>query len=259
MFVRTSRTAPAALALALGMLCSSCVLAVGRETRFHDGDDHPDGPQVAAGKDGSGAKGEKSAAAKAKKRAQQQRALELAELELQVAQLEAEQATTEAGRAVEEAHREVDEAQRALAHFQDHVMPHELAEAQLALDRADHRRELAKDELDELISMYAAEEFAELTKELVLKRGRKDLEFAERALVLQQAEQQALAGVELPRRRRDLEHELQQAQNGLADAEAAQRQGAIETQVKLLKARHELEDLRADQDGEADDADGEEA
>ena len=150
----------------------------------------------------------------------------------------------------------MNDAQRDLDLFMNHERPKKLAEARLGLDRSEHRRELAKDELDELISMYEAEEFAELTKELVLKRGRKSLEFAERQLELTRKSMALLEGEELPKQQRDLELALQKAEHALRDAELDHERGAIKTDMALTKARNALEDARRakDEANEDDDA-----
>ena len=108
--------------------------------------------------------------------------------ELEIAELEARSSAAEAERGVREAALALAEAERDLAVFKETERPHAIAEAVLELDEADHRRESEQDELNELIAMYAAEDFAAMTKELVLKRGRKNLEFAERELELARAE-----------------------------------------------------------------------
>ena len=179
-----------------------------------------------------------------------ERELLLAQLDLAVAELEAKQSMVEAERALEDAGRELEEADKALALFRDHERPSELAEAQLDLDRSRHRNSLAKDELNELISMYEAEEFAELTKELVLKRGRKSAEFAQRSLALAEAEFALLQSEELPRRERELEQGLREAQQSLADAKRALEVTRIETKIALMKAHNELADA---QESAADD------
>lgn len=186
---------------------------------------------------------------------EQARKLLFSKLDLTVAKLEAEQSKLDADRSVAKAERKLVEAQRALKLFLEHEQPTELAEAQFGLDRSSHRRELAEDELNELISMYEAEEFAELTKELVLKRGRKSLEFSQRGLAFAQAEFDLLQNEELPQRQRDLERELVEAQQGVEDAQRAFKVSGIEIKVALMKAQNEYADLleeQADDDAEQD-------
>lgn len=235
---------------------SSCVLSIGGKAVHHPDNDGDAALTISAGSTASDedadAKGGASAieaSSKADKEARElDRKLHFAELGLVIAELDAKQSTSKAERAVEEAQRGVGDAQRDLDLFLNHEQPKRMAEAQLNLDRSEHRRELAQDELNELISMYAAEEFAELTKELVLKRGRKSLEFAERQLELTRQALALLEGEELPKQRKDLELALAKAQHALRDAELDHERGAIKTDIALTKARNELEDVRREVD-----------
>jgi hypothetical protein len=54
-------------------------------------------------------------------------------------------------------------------------------------------------ELEQIIAMYAGEEFAESSKELVIERSRRGVEQAERSMALQRAERERLESVDLPR------------------------------------------------------------
>jgi len=253
MFISSLRSR---LGTALVPLVASCALAACASTsEVHQAPEEP-APSAATEKDA-----EKDAEDEAVEELKEARELHFAELGLAIAKLDAEHSTAKSDQDLAEAQREVGEAQRKLDLFVNHEQPKELAEAQLGYDRAAHRRELALDELNELISMYEAEEFAELTKELVLKRGRKSLEFSERGLELERQEQAVLQNETLPKRQRDLEHALLKAQQGLASAELSHAKSRIEVEVSLAKAAHKLEDLQreAAKDDDAKDDDGEDA
>ena len=190
---------------------------------------------------------------------EQERKLMFAKLDLAVAELKAKQSGLDAERGLADAERELVEAQKNLQLFLEHEQPTKVAEEQLSLDRSMHRRELTEDELNELISMYAAEEFAELTKELVLKRGRKSLEFAERGLAFAEAEFALLQNEELPQRQRKLEQELVKAKRGVEDAQRALEVTGIEVKVALMKAQDKLDELIEEAaEGDDDDDDGDE-
>ena len=109
--------------------------------------------------------------------------LELARMELELAGMEAEREVQECKRKLEEARREVDEARRAMEHFRA-KSPRELAEQQLDLDRSVQAKTEAEQELREMEATYAKDQFATDTKELVLMRHRKRVEFAARGLEL---------------------------------------------------------------------------
>ena len=58
--------------------------------------------------------------------------------------------------------------------------PAETTQAKISLDQARFSAEHAKDEHAELEAMYKADEFAEMTKKLMLKRSRRQMELADR-------------------------------------------------------------------------------
>ena len=206
------------------------------------------GSQDRASEDGSDTADEALAEKKrelerAHRHADRQHALEQARIDLALAELEVAASRRKAERAVVEARREVDEAQRALAVFLERERPRELAGGRLGLDRAAHRLELEQDELAELTAMYAAEDFAEMTKELVLKRGRKGVEFAERGLELERQKLALLEEETLAKKERDLRAVLAKAQHGLAEAEAGLEQAGLQAEKKLAGARNAIDKL----------------
>ena len=101
--------------------------------------------------------------------------------------------------------------------------------------------------------MYKKEEFAALTKELVINRGKKNLEFANRNLQQEETELAQTRDVELPRKEKDLQMALHKAENKLREEKAAQEKMADENELKLRKAERavdeaqkELDKLKAD-------------
>lgn len=166
-----------------------------------------------------------------------------ARIDLTLAELEAETAQTKAERALAEATRELNEEERALAVFLEHERPQQLDDARLGLDRAEHRLELEQDELGELTAMYEQDDFAELTKELVLKRGRKGVEFAERSLALERAKLQLLEGETLPKKERELRAAVDKARSSVEVAQRGLDQARLEAQKKLDGARYAITKL----------------
>ena len=171
-----------------------------------------------------------------------ERELQRAQMKMQVAALGAGTDRLKAQRKVDDAGRELEQARRALDLFLSYEQPHELAESQLSLDRAHHRRELQVDELKELEAMYAEEDFAEMTKELVLKRGRKNVEFAERSLELAMRKFEVKRTEELPKRQRELEQKVVAAEGELRDAEVGREKNEIQVELDLMEARTKLEE-----------------
>ena len=191
------------------------------------------GAPAAAGEEGEDA---------ARKLADQRWELEQARLDLRSAELDAELALRKADRAVGDAEQDLAEAQVALAAFLEGEREHQLGEAQVGLARQENRAVEARMELEELEAMYAEDEFAGKTKELVLERGRRNLALAERSLELDRIELQLLTETELPMKERELRRELRTAEEELADARTAREQAELDQERKLRKARHTVEE-----------------
>jgi len=168
--------------------------------------------------------------------------LEIAKLEVEVAHISAEAALRKAEQELESARKGLDEQRRELEYFKTVTMPVQLEQAQISHDRSTHRADESLDELRELESMYASEEFAEMTKELVLKRGRRSLELAKRSLEVSAMNMKGLREEELPKKQRALELELLEAEQKLARAETELEKTRIEARVSQMKSRQKIAD-----------------
>ncbi len=189
--------------------------------------------------------------AKARKAEKRAHELELARMELELAGKEAERELQECKRKAEDARRELDEARRAMEHFRV-KSPRELADKQLDLDRSAQGKIEAEQELREMEATYAKDQFATDTKELVLMRHRKRVEFATRGLDLAQAEFNDVKLVDLPRREREHEQKLRDAEAGLRNAEFAVVREELGNRMELARKRWAVAELeRPEDDGEA--------
>lgn len=214
----------------------------------------PVGPQAQEAAEQAKAKAEAKAAA----RLQQQKDLrrkqhELAWLgiERQIALLEQRLRLLGAEQSQQRAARELTEAKRLLDLFLTEQRPRELEERKISLERSVHRADHAKDEYGELVAMYEADEFAKSTKELVLKRGRRELELADRALVAARQEftefekhtlvarerelRQRIETAEQERRKTDLEAEKVRAEQDLAERKFKVQQSELEEAIAELQ------------------------
>lgn len=170
------------------------------------------------------------------------RALQDARIELKIAQAETESSARKAQDDVESAEDELKVASEALDHFLKSERDLELSKAQLDVDRATWGLEAERQELAELEAMYKKDDVAALTKELVLQRGKKGVEFAERGLAHEQREAAMKRDYELPKKLRELEVEKREKENALREARAEQTKAKDEIELKLRKARAEVED-----------------
>jgi len=174
------------------------------------------------------------------------RELELARIELRIAELSNQIKLNSCRSGLRKAERAQADQQQALEHFLGHTQPVTLEKAGIELERSANRAEYAKDEFQELEAMYKAEEFAEMTKELVLKRGRRKLELAERDLALERRSFEMVAKHDLPKERRELEQKLESAREALEAAQLELAKEELSAQVSLAKAQHKLQDLERD-------------
>jgi len=148
----------------------------------------------------------------------------------------------------------VAEAEQALAHFQENEAPLARQREQLDVDGATGRRDDAQAEFDELEAMYAEEEFAQSTKELVLRRGRRSLEHSNRRLVMATEALRHLVEVEQPKKARELAQALDgkrsdrtAARVALQRAELELAMGAQKSSFSIQNLEHELAELAADE------------
>jgi len=115
-----------------------------------------------------------------------------------------------------------------------------LTEATIERDEASYQAEEAKAELGELEAMYQADEFAKLTKELVLQRGRRRLEVSQRRLQARTDKLALLRDVEQEHERRQQADKVAAAEAAVAKAERGLSRARGEGDLEVLKARHAL-------------------
>ena len=175
--------------------------------------------------------------------------LRIAELELKSARAKAEGDVEGARRGVLKAEAELAKAERSLAAFEAGVSLR-IEEKELALARSVGRADDAKLELAELEAMYAEEEFAEMTKELVIQRGRRAVELSDRALTLERAKLSELRENTLPKERGSLQVAVENARRSLEGAREKVTQAELSVELslaraeaKVSKARKALEEL----------------
>jgi hypothetical protein len=190
------------------------------------------------------------AAAKAKKEApdkegellKKQRELDYARIGLEIARFDAENAERSDVVALEAAERELAAAKAERENFVSVARALELDERVLGLDRSRQNALESEQELAELEAMYAQEEFAGTTKELVITRGRARLAMAKRDFVLSERRLEQLRSFEHQKRERELNERVTKAEQGAADAHAKRDKGRMERKLSLLKAEHALDD-----------------
>lgn len=170
------------------------------------------------------------------------RELDYAKMELDLSKMSIAAETREADNAVTEATQKLDAVKRDRDNFKAREKPEKIADKQLDIDRAAWRMEESRQELAELESMYKKEDFAGLTKELVLQRGKKNLEFAQRGLELAKQTQEQLVSHELAKKELELDQAVERAEKALQEANAKKEKCATECKLKAMKAEHRVDE-----------------
>lgn len=173
-----------------------------------------------------------------------EREVDYAKLELDVAKLSAAAEGRDADQSVVEATQKLEAVKKDRDNYKNAETPNKLAGNQLDIDRSTQFMEESKQELDELEGMYKKEEFASLTKELVLSRGKKKLEFARRGLELAKKNQEQLTGFEIPKKQLELDQAVDRAEKALADANAKKEKNALEAKLRLMRAEHKIDEAQ---------------
>ncbi len=173
-----------------------------------------------------------------------QRDFAYAQLALESAKLDAENDLRSGERGVAAAERELEAAERELDHFQKNVKALEVDERALAVERSKQNVVEAAEELAELEAMYAQEDFAKTTKELVMTRGRTRLEMSRRDLALAERRARFLVEFEHAKRAREFEERVTKARNALEEARARLTKQKLDKRLSLLKSEHALEDAQ---------------
>lgn len=170
------------------------------------------------------------------------RELDYAKMELEISKMSTAAEGRDADNAVLEATQRLDAVTKDRDNFMNRDKPSKIADKQLDIDRAAWRMEETKQELEELEGMYKKEDFASLTKELVIQRGRKNLEFAQRGLELAKKGQEQLLNHELPKKELELTQAVEKAQKALQEANAKKEKCAAECKLKSMRAENHVDE-----------------
>lgn len=168
--------------------------------------------------------------------------LEDARAELKIARQECQAGERKQKDEVEEAEYGLAKAREALEVFQRVAKPLELSKIELSLDRSAQSVQEIKQELEEIMAMYKKEDFASLTKELVISRSKKRLEFENREMEHEKTRAATERDVEIPRKEKDLDLEVKKAEAALREARAEQAKSADENELKMKKAERAVDD-----------------
>lgn len=175
-----------------------------------------------------------------------QRELDFARIGIETVAVDRQIRTLTTENLLQTARIEMEKAKRELDLFVSNTKPHELEEHQMQLDSLAYRFEEQKDEQSELESMYKDDQFAKQTKELVLRRGLRQVELADRALALARKEFKILEERTLPDRERELRRKVETTELEVKKSDLESRKSTMEIDVQRRQAGDKLKDAEQD-------------
>lgn len=171
------------------------------------------------------------------KEAKLQRGVELSRLKLDQSKTEVHISTMKKKNALERAQRAYDVQLENFKKFREFEVPSRISWAELRLQRSVDGVAESREELEQLEQMYAGDDFADGTKEIVLERGRRRLERSERDLELRRKDHEVLVGQTIPLETREHEIKLEEKQNSLEIARLEYQQAkGMDERIKELQA-----------------------
>lgn len=147
---------------------------------------------------------------------------------------------------VEKARHELELAERKLKTFKEVSTPERLDRADLSLQYSRDSVVEARQELEQLEGMYKDDQFADKTKEIVLERGRRRLERAERSLALEDRAIATLKSETLPVELIEQEDSVRDKREALKKLVFDSEMETIDQRLSILSAEAELIRLEED-------------
>jgi hypothetical protein len=181
--------------------------------------------------------------AKEREIAHKRRDLEYAKIGLQTNEIERRMRTMSIEAQLHDAEVDLQKQRKELELHQKETAPRELEEHLITLDYQTHRAEESKEELAELESMYKDDEFASKTKELVIKRGRRQAEMADRNLAVGRREFEVFKSHTMPEREKDLQKKVRDAEMALEKSRMEKQKSMMELDVQQRQAMDKVKDL----------------
>ncbi len=196
---------------------------------------------------------DKPATTSAAVQAKHVRAVELARQKLAQARLEQEAEKKKREAAVDQAERELMLATLAVNQFGLHEAPLRVRKAELELKEKDNELAENLEEFEQLKLMYAEQDLADKTREMVIHRTERRIAQSTQELDLARAELDQLKQGELMQEQTKLALDVSEKQHALDAARIDARVAWNEKSVAILEAEHEL--AGAEEAGQATDDD----
>lgn len=175
-----------------------------------------------------------------------ERELHLAQLELEIGKAKAKSTAASNAAAVAQANFDLGLAERTLVQYVEVEAPQRVAQEQLSLDNTSFRLLESRQEQEQMEVEYGphmTDEHAKKTGEIVIWRGQKRIEFAERRLELSKLSFAQLESFEIPQKQAELKQKLDQKQEALERAKEKAERGVLEDTVSIKKIENRMDVL----------------
>jgi hypothetical protein len=189
---------------------------------------------------------EKAERDKALKRAALERDLPIAKEKVENARRDLADQTADAQAASAKLQKELQLAKTKLETFEKREAPARTAKAQLDLQYARDNHENNKEELEQLELMYKDQDLADKTREIVIRRAKRELERTQQRLALQQEELGILTERTLPQEREKLSLDVEEKQREIARAERGTQKAMGDKKVALMAAESEIKRIEGE-------------
>lgn len=241
-----SKLAGIAFAFAALTIVHPVPLALGQDAKPAEGQQAPNPAEEKE-------KAEKERRDLLRKGERSKRELQMAEMRLQKAKLQIDITEKQNALAIDKAKKDLELAQRKLRNFKEKGRPERIERADLGLAFAQDGLKEAEQELEQLEKMYKDDQFADMTKEIVLERGRRRLERSRKSLQIETAAVAVLKGETLPIEELEQETGVKDKTEALDKLQIDQSLGMIDLRIGLISAEGEVLRIRDDiTDGERD-------
>lgn len=215
-------------------------------SRFAGTQDQDAAKKAAESKEAQEAKEKKEAKDRALKLAALEREYPIAKEKLENARRELADGTADAQAAMAKLQKELGLAKTRLETFEKREMPSKTAKGQLDLQGAKDFLDNNKEELEQLELMYKDQDLADKTREIVIRRAKRDLERSQQRFALQQEDLGTLLERTLPQEREKLTLEFEEKQREIAKAERAAQKAAGGQKVAVMAAESDIKRIEAE-------------
>ena len=134
--------------------------------------------------------------------------------------------------------------------FEEREVPARIQRAELGIQRSEDNLREAQEEMQQLELMYGADDFADQTKEIVLDRGRRELERTQRDLEIDRQEHATLLDRTIPLERAEHAAGVEEKEAALAKGQRDAEAEALGARIDVMAGESELARLRADMEAQ---------